>query len=152
MKSSAQPSTITVHVPMTFAIRGGRKMIISEVLQASDEALHLSHDAIQATSKSHCAAPRRTGNALLKALARGHRWRRMIETGEYASITELAKAERVNQSYACRLLRLTLLAPPIVVDILNGQHASDLMLGQLMKPLPVLWDKQIAALKITVRE
>lgn len=52
----------------------------------------------------------------------------MIESGEYGSITELAHAEKVNQSYACRMLRLTLLAPVIVVDILDGRHTSDLTL------------------------
>ena len=46
----------------------------------------------------------------------------MIESGEYASIAELANAEKVNQSYACRMLRLTL--------------------QQLAKPLPVRWDEQ----------
>ena len=52
----------------------------------------------------------------------------LIEGGEYASITELAKAEKVNQSYACRMLRLTLLAPFIVTNILDGRHADALML------------------------
>jgi hypothetical protein len=81
---------------------------------------------------------------LLKALARAHRWRRLIENGTYASITELAKAEGVNQSYACRMLRLTLLAPAIVIEILNGRQHSNLMLKQLMKLRAVRWDKQIA--------
>src|SRR5207302_991245 len=93
----------------------------------------------------------RIDNALLKALARAHRWRRMIESGEYASITELAKAEKVNQSYACRMLRLTLLAPNVVTDILNGRHTTDLMLKQLMRPLPVRWNEQLEVLKIRVR-
>ncbi len=75
----------------------------------------------------------------------------MIESGEYASITELAKAEGVNESYACRVLRLSLLAPSIVTGILNGRHGSDVMLKDLMKPLPVRWDEQISALKITDR-
>ena len=64
------------------------------------------------------------------------------------SCTELAKAEGVNQSYACRVLRLSLLAPSIVTAILDGRNDSDVMLKQLMKPLPVRWDEQIAALKI----
>jgi hypothetical protein len=120
--------TITVHVPMAFTVRGGRKAIIFEATTAPPQ--------------------RRIDNALLKALARAYRWRRMIENGDYASITELAIAERVNQSYACRLLRLTLLAPAIVTDILNGRYASDLMLKQLMKPLPVLWREQLRLFKI----
>lgn len=140
MKNSSVPATITVHVAMTFTIRGGRKMIISDADENSDEGLRqykLSRDA-----------PRqRTENALLKAVAKAHRWRRKIESGEHASITELAKAENVNQSYACRILRLTLLAPTIVTEILDSRYSAYLMLKRIMKPLPVRWDEQIAALK-----
>jgi hypothetical protein len=137
---------------MTFTIRGGRKMIISEILQASDEELHTSLEASSAPRPSfRPPSQQRTGNALHKALARAHRWRRMIESGEYASITELAKSEHVNQSYACRMLRLTLLAPLVVTSILNRQDNSDLMLKQLMKPLPVRWDEQAARLRIDDR-
>ena len=122
-------TTITVHVPMTFTVRGGRKTILSDAVPAPPQP--------------------RIDNALLKALARAHRWRRMIESGEYGSITDLTKAEGVNQSYACRILRLSLLAPSIVTTILNGRHDSDVMLKQLMKPLPIRWDEQVAAVKIS---
>jgi hypothetical protein len=122
--------TVTVHVPMTFALRGGRKEIISAVLQPSAGPVHP-----------------RSNNALLKALARAHRWRASIEAGEHASVTELAKAENVNQSYACRLLRLTLLAPDILVKVLNGSYTSELMLKKFMKPFPVEWDKQLTAFR-----
>ena len=121
------PTTITVHVPMKFTVRGGRTTVIANLVPAP-------------------AQPRIDG-ALLKALARAHRWQRMVESGEYASITELAKAKGVNQSYACRVLRLSLLAPSIVTQILDGQHEFDVMLKQLMRPLPVRWDEQIAMLK-----
>jgi hypothetical protein len=121
-------TTITVHVPMTFTVRGGHKTILSDAVPAPPQP--------------------RIDNALLKALARAHRWRQMIESGEYASITELSKAESVNQSYACRMLRLSLLAPSIVTAILDGRHDSDVMLKQLMKPLPVRWDEQMTMLKL----
>ena len=114
--------TITVHVPMRFAIRGGRKTIVSEIEQ---NELQL-----------------RTENALLKALAKAYRWRQQIENGEYASITELANAQRINESYACRLLRLTFLAPEIVVEILNGAPDDALSMSRLMKPFPVEWATQ----------
>jgi len=129
MSNSTQPRTLTIHVPMKYTPRGGRKTVVSEHTLSQPQP--------------------RTDNALLKALARAHRWRQQIENGEYASITELAKAKRVNESYACRLLRLTLLAPSILAEILNGRHTSALMLKALMKPLPVRWDKQLAALKMT---
>lgn len=118
----ALPKTITVNIPIHFERRGGRKTVISPVRYAP---LPPKHD-----------------NALIKALARAHRWRRMIESVEYPSITELAKAEKVNQSYACRLLRLTLLAPHIVEAILNGAQQNALQLDQLLHPLPVEWSSQ----------
>jgi hypothetical protein len=121
---------VTVHVPMTFVIRGGRKSIVPDESAVQPLPVRSS----------------RTDNALLKALAKAYRWRRMIEDGEYASITDLAKAENVNQSYACRILRLTLLAPRIIAEILDGQTASDLMLKRIMRPLPAHWDEQMTAL------
>ena len=87
--------------------------------------------------------PRRE-NALVKALAKAYRWRLQIENGDYASIAELAKAQRVNESYACRLLRLTLLAPEIVVEILNGRQRLSLTLKDLTKPFSLRWDQQLS--------
>ena len=124
--TSAHTQTVTVHVQMRFQRRGGRKTIVSDFV---------------------APPPRpRTDNALLKALARAHLWRRRIESGEYASISELAKAERINESYACRVFRLNLLAPSIVTEILNGRHRPDVMLKAVLQPLPPRWDEQVAAL------
>jgi hypothetical protein len=92
------------------------------------------------------APPRaRVDSAMLKAIARGHRWRRLIESGEYASTTELAAAEKINQSYVCRVLimRLTLLAPEIVEAILDGRQPAELMLANLMQSFPVGWQEQV---------
>jgi hypothetical protein len=68
----------------------------------------------------------------------------LIESGEYASITELAAAERINQSYVCRVLRLTLLAPDIVEAILNGAQPADMQIEHLQKPFSVEWLQQRA--------
>ena len=116
---------------MTFTIRGGRKTIISDLLGPPPQP--------------------RIDNALLKAFARAYRWRRMIESGDYASITDLAKAERRQPILCLPLLRLTLLAPAVIANILNGRNTADLMLKQLMTPLPARWDEQLAALKMDVR-
>ena len=123
MKPSAQayPTTVTVHVPLRFTVRGGRKTIIGEI--------------------PHTSPRTRFDDSITKALARAHRWRSLIEDGRYMSITELANDKRVNQSYACRLIRLTQLAPDIVEAILN-QQGVHLTLDKLMKPLPCSWAEQ----------
>jgi hypothetical protein len=79
---------------------------------------------------------------LLKALARAFRWRKILETGRYGTIDELAEAEKINSSYVSRLLRLTLLAPDIVEAILDGRQAEGMTLPGLMEPFPVEWERQ----------
>jgi hypothetical protein len=120
--SKALPKTITVTVPIKFEQKGGRKIVLSPTPHALPSPRH--------------------ENSLIKALARAYRWRQAIEDGRFSSITELAAAERINQSYVCRILRLTLLAPAIVNAILNGTQPRALQLDALLKPLPVEWDEQ----------
>jgi hypothetical protein len=104
----ADGKTLAVRVPMTVARRGGRKVIV-----APDET---------AMSRGHG----RVDSALVKALARAFRWRKLIETGVYGTIAELAGAEKVNPSHVSRMLRLTLLAPNLVEAILDGRQGSTL--------------------------
>jgi hypothetical protein len=79
---------------------------------------------------------------LVKALARAFRWRRMLETGRYGTIDELAAAEKINSSYVSRLLRLTLLAPDIVEAILDGRQPDGMTLPGMREPFPVEWGRQ----------
>jgi hypothetical protein len=60
--------------------------------------------------------------ALVKALARAHRWQRLLDEGRYASISEMATAERIDRGYLGRVLQLTLLAPDIVEAVLDGRQ------------------------------
>jgi hypothetical protein len=70
----------------------------------------------------------------------------MLESGECGSITELAAAERIDRSYLCRVLRLTLLAPEIVEGIMDGRQPEGVTLPALMKGFPVAWGPQPNAL------
>jgi hypothetical protein len=121
--SKALPKTITVTVPIKFEQKGGRKIVLSPTPHARPSPRH--------------------ENSLIKALARAYRWRQAIEDGRYSSITELAAAEGINQSYVCRILRLTLLAPTIVHAILDGTQPRTLQLDDLIKPHSTEWNVQI---------
>ena len=116
---------ITVQVPLRFISRGGRKAVFVPLAVATPQRIH--------------------DRALIKALARAYRWRKLIEEGHFASITELADAKGVNQSYACRLLRLTLLAPELVTATLNGRQSATLTLKYALKQFPLEWARQQAA-------
>src|SRR5437899_9638781 len=94
--------SLTVHIPVTFQQRAGRKQILTP-----------------SGSAPWSPAPR-VDTALLKAIVRAYRWREMLESGKYSCAADLAKAEKVNASYLSRILRLTLLAPEIVDAITSG--------------------------------
>ena len=115
------PDTVTLHVPFRVVKRGGRK------------EMQLPEGATQS---------RRTDNTLVKALARAFRWKRMLESGDFATINELADREGIAPSYMTRVLRLTLLAPDIVEAILDGRTGPEITLAQLLEPFPVEWREQ----------
>lgn len=118
--------TTTVVVPFTIRKRGGRKLIITpdgSIAQQPQRA--------------------RPDSALLKALARGFRWRKMLLKGDYQTLEEIAGAENINPSYVSRVLRMTLLAPEIVEAILAGQQPDGLTMARAMKPFPMEWRNQI---------
>ena len=116
--------TVTVRVPFAFRKRGGRRLVL------------MPEGLMPRAGRS------RIDNTMVKAIARAYRWKRLIESGRYASVVDLAEVEEVNQSYLCRILRLTLLAPDIVEAILDGRQPALLQLDSLLKPLPVGWETQ----------
>lgn len=118
--------TVTVRVAIAIRRRGGRKLV-------------LAPDGAEVTAAS---SPRHVDNAMVKAIARAFRWREMLESGDYATIREIANSEQINESYVGRVLRLTLLAPDLVEAILGGRQPMSLQLDGLMRRFPVEWREQ----------
>ena len=113
--------TVTLHVPLRIVRRGGRK------------AIALPDGA---------PTSRRPDDALVKALARAFRWKRMLDSGEFATIAELAERECIAPSYLTRVLRLTLFAPDIVEAIIDGRQGPEVTLARLMDGFPEEWQVQ----------
>ena len=118
-------STITVRIPMTWKRRGGRKMIIA--LDGGD---------------TWAPAKPRPDETLIRALARAHRWKQMLEERAYRSAGEIAEAEGITRSFVNRLLRITLLAPDIQEAILDGRHPKGIQLEELARGMPASWQEQ----------
>lgn len=118
-------ASTTITVPFKVRKRGGRKLILTP------------------DGSPQYPAPRaRLDSALLKALARGFRWKRMLEEGDYQTLEDIAKAENINPSYVSRLLRMTLLAPEIMEAILAGRQPPGLTMAKAMQPFPLYWQDQ----------
>lgn len=124
-RAKSIPDTMTIHVPFRVVKRGGRKEI------------QLPEGAAQA---------RKPDNTLIKALARAFRWKRMLETGEYATIADLAEREGIAAPYLTRTMRLAQLAPELVEAILDGRQPRDLTLEAMRGQIPEEWSKQVEAL------
>lgn len=67
----------------------------------------------------------------------------MLESGEFATIAELAESEGIAPSYMTRVLRLTQLEPAIIEAILDGKQAPNVTLGSVMQPFPHIWTAQM---------
>jgi len=120
-RATAVPEKVTIHVPFRVVKRGGRKE-----MQMPDRV-----------------RPERTpDNTLVKALARAFRWKRMLDSGEFATLAELSEREGIAPSYVTRVLRLTLLAPDIVEAILDGKQGWEVPLSHVLEPFPMDWDSQ----------
>ena len=117
--------TTTITVPFKIRKRGGRKLILTPDGKPGGPSQR-----------------ERPDSALLKALARGFRWQKMLREGYYQTIEEIAEAENINSSYISRVLRMTLLAPEIVEAILAGSHPAGLTRAKVMKPFPLEWSRQ----------
>ena len=116
---------ITVRVPLTIRRRPGRKTVVTPVCRLGGTV-----------------TPTRADPALVKALARAFRYQRLLDEGRYASISEIAAAEKIERGYLGSLLRLTLLAPDIVEYILDARQPPGLSLPRLLEPFPLAWDEQ----------
>ena len=117
-------TSITVRVLLAIRHRPGRKTIVTPMT-----------DGVAPVTT-------RADPALVKALTRAFRYQRMLDEGRYASITEMAGAEKIERGYLGSLLRLTLLAPEVLHSLLDGLAPADLMLPRLLEPFPASWAKQ----------
>jgi hypothetical protein len=117
---------VTVRVPLKIRRAPGRKMIVTPIPPAGADT----------------AIPTRADPAVVKALARAFRYQRLLDDGRYASITEMAAAEKIERGYLGSLLRLTLLAPDLVELILDGRASDRIALPALLEPAPLVWAHQ----------
>ena len=128
----ASDGSVVLHVPINLRQRSGRRVV--------------------AVGGSRCESAERTrtgATPLQLALARGHRWLRMLEGGEVSSLREIAQRYGADHSYVAKHLNLTLLAPDIVAAILEDALPDGVRLSALLINPPGLWEEQRVALGTT---
>lgn len=120
-----EPAVIEITIPIELKRRRGRKQII------------LPPGASARASHEESLDP------VVIAVARAHQWRNCLESGRIASISELAKSQKLDGSYVHRILSLTALSPEIIANIVNEKGAG-YSLAKLTKGFPAMWSQQEA--------
>ncbi len=118
----ASDGRLTLSVPIQIKRRSGRKLV---TLPNGETAKARPWDTVT--------------TPLQLALARGHRWLAMLESGEVKTMRELAAREGVDNSYVSRMINLTLLPPWTVAAILDDTLPNHITLFDLAVDLPLVW-------------
>ncbi|MBH9659564.1 LacI family transcriptional regulator [Burkholderia multivorans] len=126
----ASNGSFTVTIPIKITRRGRRKAVTLP-----------DGTAMQAREWDNEPTP------IQLALARGHRWLGLLESGQAKNLTEVAKMEGMDRAYVSRMVNLTTLAPDIVAAILDESLPDHVTLFDLASGTPLLWDEQRALLR-----
>ena len=117
--------TTTTEIAMNFYRRGVKTIIIKP-------------DGSRALERKET----KVDNSMVKAVARGFRWQRMILNGTYNTLYDIAEKERLSPSFVSRVTRLSTLSPRIIDAIMDGKHPPQLTMKDLLKPFPFEWTLQ----------
>ncbi len=126
-KEAKEPFTVRVFIPL----RTKQKKAVKPVIN------NAGAEGTAPTERAGASAQ------LVEAIARAFYWQRLLDSNQVKSGSEIAWREKLHPSTVNELLRLTLLDPTHVQDILEGAHPPDLsMLWFTRNPVSTLWEKQ----------
>jgi predicted urease superfamily metal-dependent hydrolase len=109
--------TTTDIVPLKFIRRGAQRLAVSDAP---------AHDT-----------------TLIQAVSRAFYWQTLIANGAMKNGKDIARAEGIHPTSVNELLRLTLLAPDVIEQILAGRQPRRMTLLWFQHhPLPVDWAAQ----------
>ena len=115
--------TIRVVIPLAIRRRNGRPRI----LPPEDVAARRSR-----TQDPH----------ILKALGRAWAWRRRLESGEAATVSDIAKSENVTDRFVSRTMRLAYLSPEVLDRLLVGREPPAESSHSLVEASYLPWKEQ----------
>jgi len=118
------PTTMRVFIPLTIRKRNGRPKIVPPADMVPDTGGVDPH--------------------ILKAIAKAWSWRRKLESGEAATIQDIAQAEGISDRYVGRMLRLAYLAPAVLDRLLISRVPPAVSIKDLSMAAELPWAAQEA--------
>ncbi len=119
------PTTMRVFIPLAIRKRNGRPKIVPPA--------NVVPDTVGGVDPH-----------VLKAVAKAWSWRRKLESGEAATIQDIAEAEGISDRYVGRMLRLAYLAPAVLDRLLISRVPSALSIKDLSMAAELPWAAQEA--------
>lgn len=119
------PTTMRVFIPLTIRKRNGRPKIVPPADLVPDIGGVDPH--------------------VLKAIAKAWSWRRKLESGQVATLADIAMAEDVTPAYAGRMLKLAYLAPAVLERLLIERRSPAVSVKNLAVAAELAWAQQEAA-------
>lgn len=121
---SSAPATLTVFIPLTIRKRNGRPKIMppADLVPECDEKGVDPH--------------------ILRAIAKAWSWRRKLDSGQVATIQDIATAEDVTPVYVGRVLKLAYLAPAVLERLLFERRAPAVSVKDLGLAVDLPWLEQ----------
>ena len=113
-----------VFIPLAIKPRNGRAKIVAPAMEAQFQS-------------------RKQDPHILKALGRAWAWRRKLESGEAATIYDIAKAEQVTDRFVSRIMRFAYLSPELLDKLVLWQEPCPLSLNNLAKISYLPWAEQV---------
>jgi len=120
------PTTMRVFIPLTIRKRNGRPKIVPPADVVADTGGVDPH--------------------VLKAIAKAWSWRRKLESGEAATIQDIADGEGISDRYIGRMLRLAYLAPAVLEKLLIQRAAPAVSVKDMAAASELMWAEQDMAM------
>lgn len=117
--------TIRVVIPLAIRRRNGRPRVLPPENVAARQA-------------------RAQDPHILKTLGRAWAWRRKLESGELATVSDIAKAERVTDRFVSRTMRLAYLSPEVLERLAVSRDPPSVSVNELIRGTYLPWVKQMA--------
>lgn len=119
------PTSMRMFIPLTIRKRNGRPKIVPPA------------DVVPDTGGG-------VDPHVLKAIAKAWSWRRKMESGEAATIQDIAVSEGISDRYVGRMLRLAYLAPAVLDRLLIMRVPPSASIKDMAAAAELAWAAQVA--------